>query len=27
MFEWGYNAKRATPEFLWALLGVRSATT
>jgi transposase len=27
MFEWGYNVKRATPEFLWALLGVRSATT
>ena len=27
MFEWGYNAQRATPEFLWALLGVRSATT
>jgi transposase len=27
MFEWGYNAKRATPEFLWALLGVNSATT
>jgi hypothetical protein len=27
MFEWGYNAKQATPEFLWALLGVRSATT
>jgi transposase len=27
MFEWGYNAKRATPGFLWAILGVRSATT
>jgi transposase len=27
MFEWGDNVKRATPEFLWALLGVRSATT
>ena len=27
MFEWGYNAKRATPQFLWALLGVRDATT
>jgi transposase-like protein len=27
MFEWGYNVKRATPEFLWALLGVRSATS
>jgi transposase-like protein len=27
LFEWGYNVKRATPEFLWALLGVRSATT
>jgi transposase len=27
MFEWGYNVKRATPEFLWALLGVKSATT
>ncbi len=26
-FEWGYNVKRATPAFLWALLGVRSATT
>ena len=26
MFEWGYNAKRATPQFLWAVLGVRSAT-
>jgi transposase len=27
MFEWGYNVKRATPTFLWAILGVRSATT
>lgn len=27
MFEWGYNVKRATPAFLRALLGVRSATT
>jgi hypothetical protein len=27
LFEWGDNAKRATPEFLWALLGVRSATS
>jgi transposase-like protein len=27
MFEWGYNVKRATPVFLWAILGVRSATT
>ena len=27
MFEWGYNAKWATPEFLWAVLGVKSATT
>jgi hypothetical protein len=27
VFEWGYNVKRATPEFLWALLGVRSATS
>jgi transposase-like protein len=27
MFEWGYNVKRATSEFLWALLGVRSATS
>ena len=27
MFEWGYNAKRATREFLWAVLGVKSATT
>ena len=26
MFEWGYNVKRATPSFLWAILGVRSAT-
>src|SRR4051812_24676862 len=26
MFEWGYNVKRATPAFLWAILGVRSAT-
>ena len=26
MFEWGYNAKRATPQFLWAFLGVRDAT-
>ena len=26
MFEWGYNVKRATPGFLWAILGVRSAT-
>jgi transposase-like protein len=26
LFEWGYNVKRATPEFLGALLGVRSAT-
>jgi hypothetical protein len=27
LFEWGYDVKRATPEFLRALLGVRSATT
>ncbi len=27
MFEWGYNVRRATPGFLWALLGVKSATT
>ena len=27
MFEWGSNVKRATPGFLWAILGVRSATT
>jgi transposase len=27
MFEWGYNVKRATPTFLWAILGVMSATT
>ena len=27
MFEWGYNVKRATSGFLWALLGVRSATS
>jgi hypothetical protein len=26
MFEWGYNAKRATSTFLKALLGVESAT-
>jgi len=26
LFEWGYNAKRATPGFLRALLGVESAT-
>ena len=26
MFEWGYNVKRATSSFLWAILGVRSAT-
>jgi hypothetical protein len=26
MFEWGYNVKRAPTGFLWALLGVRSAT-
>lgn len=26
MFEWGYNAKRATEAFLRALLGVESAT-
>lgn len=27
MFEWGYNVKRATSAFLWALLGVRSSTS
>ena len=27
MVEWGHNVKRATPEFLRALLGVRSATS
>jgi transposase-like protein len=27
MFEWGYNVRRATPEFLWALVGAKSATT
>ena len=27
LFECRYNVKRATPKFLWALLGVRSATT
>jgi transposase len=27
MFEWGYNLKRAMLVFLWALLGVRSATS
>jgi hypothetical protein len=26
MFERGYSVKRATTGFLWALLGVRSAT-
>jgi len=26
MFEGGYNAKRATTEFLRAILGVESAT-
>ena len=26
MFEWGYNVKRATPDFLRALLGVRAPT-
>jgi hypothetical protein len=26
MFEWGYNVKRVTEAFVWALLGVRSAT-
>ena len=26
MFEWSYNAKRATPGFLRAQLGVESAT-
>jgi transposase len=27
IFEWGYNVKRATRGFLWALLGVESTTT
>ena len=27
MFEWGYNAKRATSQFLWAFLGVKDAST
>ena len=27
MFEWGYDVKRATLGFLWALLEVRSATS
>jgi hypothetical protein len=27
MFEWGDNVKGATLEFLWAFLGVRSATS
>ncbi len=27
MFEWGYNARRALPGFLWAILGVSSDTT
>ena len=26
LFEWGYDVKRATPEFLRAILGVESAT-
>jgi transposase len=26
MFEWSYNAKRVTQSFIWALLGVKSAT-
>jgi len=26
MFEWGHNVKRVTEAFMWALLGVRSAT-
>jgi transposase len=26
IFEWSYNVKRATPEFLRALLGVRNRT-
>ena len=26
IFEWSYNVKRATPEFLRALLGIRPAT-
>lgn len=26
IFEWSYNVKRATPEFLRALLGVRQPT-
>ena len=26
IFEWSYNVKRATPEFLRALLGVRNHT-
>ncbi len=26
MFEWGYNAKRATTEFLRSLRGVESAS-
>ena len=26
IFEWGYNIKRVTPEFIRALLGVESAT-
>ena len=27
MFEWGYNVKRATEAFMWALLGVKDAST
>jgi transposase len=26
-FEWAYNAKRATPEFLRALLGIKPSTS
>jgi transposase len=26
MFEWEYNIKRATDQFVWALLGVRDAS-
>jgi hypothetical protein len=26
LFEWSYNVKRVTETFIWALLGVKSAT-
>jgi len=27
IFEWSFNVKRATPEFLRALLGIRPRTS